>query len=87
MNTKDYDHFYEVFSTLQLVADNDGITSLDDQEAQVIVEAIEDLHTAGAAVVEIYDIQYDIQKIGGEPLEQAIEKLARIIDRTGGESR
>ena len=87
MNTKDYDHFYKVFSTLQLVADNGGITSLDDQEAQAIIEAIEDLHAAGAAVVEIYDILCDIQEIGGESLEQAIEKLARIIDRTGGEAR
>ena len=87
MTTKDYNRFYEVFSTLQLIADNGGITSLDHAEVQAVVEAIEDLHAAGAAVIEIYDIQYDTQEVGGEPLGQAIEKLAHIIDRTGGESR
>jgi len=87
MSNKDYDHFYEVFSTIQLVASNGGIASLDDQEAKAVVEAIGDLHVAGAAVIDIYDTWDDIQEVGGEPLGQAIETLAYIIDRTGGESR
>ena len=87
MSTKDYNRFYEVFTTLQLIANNGGIASLDHLQAQAVVEAIDDLHTTGAALIETYDIQYDTQEVGGEPLQQAIEKLARIIDRTGGESR
>ena len=87
MSTKTYDSFWEVFSTIQLVANNGGIASLDGQEAKAIVEAIEDLHVAGAAVIDIYDTWDDIQEVGGIYLEQAIKNLARIIDRTGGESR
>lgn len=82
MSNTEHDHFWEVFGAIQLVADNGGIAALDSQEAQAIVEGIKGLHTAGAAVIDICDTYFD-----GEPLGQAIESLAHVIDRTGGESR
>ena len=84
---KDYNCFHEVVSTIKLIANNGGIASLNQVEAQAVLQAIQDLHAAGTAVIEVYDIQWDTQEVGAEPLEQAIERLARTIDCTGGESR
>jgi hypothetical protein len=65
---------------LSLIADNGGIASLDDQEARALLVAIEELKTAAALVIDIYASDYDLQEIGGEPLEQALQRLATALD-------
>jgi len=83
---KDYDDFFAVFLTLRRIANNGlavfGEVTLSSQEAQSLCEGIEDLHRVGETIVRIYDVYFE-----GEPLQQAVENLAHVIDRTGGESR
>jgi len=71
-------------AVLQLVASNGGIASLDDKEALAIVNAIQDLHRAGTAVIGFYNHYCTIQQVGGQPLEQAMDNLSDTISRTGG---
>ena len=81
------DKFYEVYTMLQMIAANGGIASLDKDEADALVQGIEELHRHAERLIEVYDHYVDIQEVGGEPLQEVVENLAHIVDRTGGESR
>ena len=82
MNPNDYGKFYEVYTTLQTIAANGGAYGLDKDETDALVQGIEELHRHARRIIEVYDTYFE-----GEPLESAIENLARIVDCTGGESR
>jgi hypothetical protein len=88
--------FENAFAHLHLIASNGGIASLSADEAQAILNQLRPpaeatpanptLVTAAHSVIDIYNSDYGIQEVGGDPLEQAMIALSDALLATPQET-
>jgi hypothetical protein len=81
--------FENALAVLQLIAYNGGIASLSADEARAILDQLRspaqappahpDLIAAAHSVIDTYNADYDIQEVGGDPLEQAMIALSDAL--------